>query len=328
VPLSGFSVGFVKSLAASGTVVYAGGYSAPYFSAIDVITGNVPFNIELNGGVQAVAANEKTIYIGAALGNNLIALDAFNHNPLPWNRNPNWWAVDALTLNGSTLYVASNLDTIGGQLRVELAALDADTRQVLPWRPSVNYHVYAIAANSTTVFVGGQSTNGVESRIYTTALDATSGNDLQWNPHITNGHINAIAATKTKVFLGGLFRTTGSGIIHDHFAQFDDNNPVSLNQPMSVPFSYKSSLKITNLSNKCFRKEAVAKIGYTLPISATVSMRLYNLQGHFESELVNKRQNAGEYSIVMQRGKLAAGTYLVEFKARDFREGKILTLTK
>jgi 5-hydroxyisourate hydrolase-like protein (transthyretin family) len=96
------------------------------------------------------------------------------------------------------------------------------------------------------------------------------------------------------------------------------------------PIIARSSLNNTGLQiiGSTLRSGACVKFTYALPAVENVSLRLYSLNGQLQSELVNKHQSGGNYSLTMQRGNLAAGAYLVVFKADDVYQEKMISLMK
>ncbi|MDD5672891.1 MAG: hypothetical protein PHC61_01900 [Chitinivibrionales bacterium] len=156
----------------------------------------------------------------------------------------------------------------------------------------------------------------------------TTGNFLSWNPN-ANNTVLSIAVSGTTIYVGGEFDTIGKGIGHPYFARFDDLNPTSVIRPSSP----KSGLNNIDLQKTTFITShspsgAFVKLSYILPKPTTVSLRLYSLNGQLQSELVNKNQEAGSHFMSMQRGKLAAGLYLVDFKAGDVHQERIVSLMK
>jgi hypothetical protein len=131
----------------------------------------------------------------------------------------------------------------------------------------------------------------------------------------------------TTVYVGGEFTRIGQGVGHPYFARFDS---VAGPSPVTRPITSRSGLNNIGLqiigSNS--RSDAFVKFAYALPKSAHVSLRLYSLNGQLQSELVNKHQDAGNYSLNMLRGSLAAGAYLVAFKAGEYHQEKMVSLMK
>ena len=101
--------------------------------------------------VNALAASSTRVYLGGAftsVGNarrqGLAALDARSGRLLEWRAPPlsadspgvgSPLLVSALSLTGSRLYVGGYFDSIGGNRRNYLAALDPSSGDLLPWKP-------------------------------------------------------------------------------------------------------------------------------------------------------------------------------------------------
>jgi hypothetical protein len=171
----------VNALAVNGSTVYAGGAFATIggqtrnsIAALDAATGNATaWNPTAGGGVSAIAVDGSTVYVGGrfpfvggAVRNNIAALDAVTGNATPWDPNANG-AVSALLVDGSVIYVGGgseccgSFDQIGGQPRIELAALDATTGLALGWNPNVNSFttVFGLAINGSNLYAVGSFTS-------------------------------------------------------------------------------------------------------------------------------------------------------------------------
>ena len=108
----------------------------------------------------------------------LIALDAGTRAVVPgWQADANG-AVTALTATATTLFLAGSFTQVNGQTRAGLAAVDAATGALLPWAPTVDgpVHALAISESTNTVYVGGDfdHLNGVADRA-AGALNASTG---------------------------------------------------------------------------------------------------------------------------------------------------------
>jgi hypothetical protein len=114
--------------------------------------------------------------------------------------------VQALALDGKTLYVGGGFDRIGGEQRKLVASLDAETGAINPWHPSASGNVVdAIAVTGSVVYVGGVFTSlGGAPRRNLAALDAGTGRALPWNPRL-NDSVDDIALVGSSVFVGGSF---------------------------------------------------------------------------------------------------------------------------
>src|SRR6266516_4930133 len=126
--------------------------------------------------------------------------------------------VSAIAVSGSTIYLGgqfTHVKDLGGtpQARAHLAAVDASTGALLPWAPSTNLPVDALAVSAAgTVFAGGEFTtvNG-SARARLAALDGVSGTLGSWNPAASNT-VRALAASAVNglLYAGGDFKTIGA----------------------------------------------------------------------------------------------------------------------
>ncbi len=238
----------VYALAVSDNTVYAGGkftsigmQSRNLLAALDASTGILTsWNPNANNGVYAygagvtaLAVSDDTVYVGGqftSIGgqsrNYLAALDASTGNATSWNANiiinPGGGVViSALAASGNTVYVGGGgFNSIGGQSRNYLAALDASTGNATSWNPNPNGGPSAIVVSGNTVYVGGGFTGiGLQSRNYIAALDASTGNPTSWNPG-SNGPVSALAVSGNTVFAGGTFSYIG-GQSRNYIAALD-----------------------------------------------------------------------------------------------------------
>lgn len=69
-------------------------------------------------------------------------------------------------------------------------------------------------------------------------------------------------------------------------------------------------------------------ITYTLPKAGLVSLKLYDVNGRFQSEVVGKRQGAGTYKVSGTQMASAAGSYVVVFRSGEFSYNHMIHLTK
>jgi aryl-phospho-beta-D-glucosidase BglC (GH1 family) len=69
-------------------------------------------------------------------------------------------------------------------------------------------------------------------------------------------------------------------------------------------------------------------ITYSLPKAGFVSVKLYNVNGRLESELINQNQVAGSYIINRHELGVATGSYVVVLKAGEFSHKQMIYLAK
>ena len=76
------------------------------------------------------------------------------------------------------------------------------------------------------------------------------------------------------------------------------------------------------------RVSSTGLITYSLPKAGFVSLRLYNVNGRLQSEIIGQQQEAGSYSINRRQMAAAAGSYVVIFKAGEYFHNQMVYLTK
>lgn len=65
-------------------------------------------------------------------------------------------------------------------------------------------------------------------------------------------------------------------------------------------------------------------INFQLPISSTVSIKVYNVLGQEVADLLNSEMNAGKYEIAFDASKLPSGIYYYRLNALDSKTGQLL----
>jgi len=193
-----------------------------------------PWNPNSDSAVHAMAAVGSTIYVGGEFSNvggqprnRIAAVDAATGIATAWNPNATGAIISQildLVVSGSTVYVGGFFDTIGGQARNNLAALDANLNlnNATAWNPSSNGTVNCLAISGTTVYVGGTFTNiGGQPRNRIAALNTTVdvNNATAWNPN-ASAFIYSIAVSGTTVYACGFFNTIG-GQTRNNIAALD-----------------------------------------------------------------------------------------------------------
>jgi len=69
-------------------------------------------------------------------------------------------------------------------------------------------------------------------------------------------------------------------------------------------------------------------IGFSLPMSGNVTLKVYNMLGQEVATLVNGELEAGVYSVVWTPKELASGIYMYRLQVSDFAATKKLMLAK
>jgi trimeric autotransporter adhesin len=221
----------VRALAVSGSTLYVAGYfdriagePRTGLAAIDLETGRpTTWAPVVENGLQRMAVTDTAVYVSPE-GDNyetfgelpLSATDPETAEPLDWRAAVENLGdrVKALVVAGSRVYLAGHFRWVNGERRRGLAAVDAETGELLPWNPRPNGDEGAItvAISDGTLYVGGDFTRIAGARRYrVAAFDAETGELLEWAPRLQQGDLgygpeaHAFAVTDAAVFIAGDF---------------------------------------------------------------------------------------------------------------------------
>jgi hypothetical protein len=176
----------VEAIAVEGNTVYVGGWFAHLrglpqhrvIAAIDAATGEIrDWQGARDGIVDAIAVKDDTVFaaglfsmMGGKSRRNLAAIDATTGLATEWNPvlgpgiGGEWRDVQALGLQGNTLYVGGFFGSVNGVTRNYLAAVDATTGEVVPdWDPNPDGFIWSLALGPKTLYAGGgfERINGI-----------------------------------------------------------------------------------------------------------------------------------------------------------------------
>jgi hypothetical protein len=247
----------VRALAVSGSILYvSGGGLRGGLAAVDIATGTLtdwaPVPLYTYILVQTLAVSGSTVLVGGNFTSfqglprtGLAAVDTVTGVVTDWNPDPslaqNYLSIQALAVSGSTVYVAGDFASIGGQPRLGLAALDATTGTATAWNPGPAFGIETLGASGSSVVAGGRFYSlGGQPRNGLAAIDRATGALTDWDPNAgaplnSQGWISAIATSGPTVYVGGGFTSCG-GQARNSLAALDavsglatdwDPNPLS-----------------------------------------------------------------------------------------------------
>lgn len=211
-----------------GCFAHVGGVARPYLAAVRRETGQLaPWDPQIvatyvsGPPVQALLRDGDRLFvagyfvsIGGRTRPGLAALDVHTALAEEWDPRallgasvPNCLA---LAKSGNDLFVAGVFDSLGGAYRPWVGAVDATSGAVLPWSPRPNDYVFALAAGSSGVYLGGQFTSVYEPvmRHDLAAIDARTGAPTSWAPEASD-IVWSLATRNGVVYVGGSFGLIG-----------------------------------------------------------------------------------------------------------------------
>ena len=269
------------------------------------------FNPNPNGVAHALLVSGSTLYlggdfthIGGAYRSLVAALDPATGLATSWNpaissaSDPD---VRALALAGSTLYVGGYFDHCGGQLRSNLAAIDAGSGQVTGWNPGASNRVLGLGLSGGSLFVDGEFLSlGGQSRDGMGAVDPVSGAATAWDAG-SNDRGLTLAASGGDVYVGGSFTQIGAQP-RTYFAAFSDGTTGVGGHPVETRLALSAGSP-----NPAHGSTVVA---FTLPVAARVSLALYDAQGRLVRTLLDHAPRpAGEHQVALRTADLHPGLY-------------------
>lgn len=129
--------------------------------------------------------------------------------------------VTSFAVSGSTLYIGGSFDSVGGEARSNLAAINLSNGSVTSWNPGASAGVsgLGLSGDGSTLYVGGGFTTlGGSTRNYLGAVSTSTGSATSWNPDLDGGvTAMTVNATTGSVFAVGAFSSaSGGGVTANH----------------------------------------------------------------------------------------------------------------
>lgn len=218
-----------QQLVVFGAFDFIDDWSRLNLAAYNISTATSPsFDVNFNpqfdlNSIYTIASNGRTLFVGGSFQfvNGKIArsgLAAFDASGTLLNWQPSLNAssngvtsVTAIAARNNTVYIAGGFETINGTPRSEVAAITADTGELLSWYPCFSRSVQTLATDGRLVFAAGYFTHmgGVE-RHGLAAIDST-GKITDWNPGAGSDifDIDDIAVSSNRVYFAGDFTQIG-----------------------------------------------------------------------------------------------------------------------
>ncbi|HET9054856.1 MAG TPA: hypothetical protein VFM90_11815, partial [Cyclobacteriaceae bacterium] len=208
----------------------AGGWYVRQYSTIvhvkaDKTVEQLPIEAD-NSNIYAMTKAGNILYFGGQFTsvngtarNRIAAFDLSTNTLTGWNPDCNG-TIYTLAVYSSTVYAGGSFTAIGGQIRNKIAAIDATTGLATAWNVGMSgsnlYHVYAIAANESTVFFGGSF---FLSGFNFAARDAATGTVNSFSPS-PNARIGELLLDGNTLYVSGEYLQI-AGVEKTYISAFD-----------------------------------------------------------------------------------------------------------
>ena len=252
------------------TSVYGASGTSPTPTVIK--TNEAKPQVSSDNSVNSMVELEKILYIGGNFTNLSIDkkqatrknLASFNQSTVEftnWQPQPNG-AVESISINYDTIYIAGGFTQVNGQKRQYLASFDRVTGELTPWSPQVNGEVYSVFVDGGNLYVGGSFTTiNDQPRNNIASFDIVTGELTSWNPN-ANGSVYAISSDNITLYIGGEF-TEIAGQPRRYIAAFDKaageltNWQPEVTEPIRDIYIYESNVYLSRSRNPTQNVNAV-----------------------------------------------------------------------
>ena len=196
---------------------------SPHISGVSVLklslsTGTLT-RVTVVTGATAIALNSPNLFVAGqtTVGGDVrvYVFDTRQAKPSPRALSPVLvgGGVGALALQSGYLLVGGSFLGTGGPTRHGLAAFDAATGTLLPWRPAVpTNNVGALASSGSTIYLAGafKRVSG-KPRTGLAAVSALgTGKLLPWHPRLSRASFGSLVVAQGRVFAGGSAKLPGA----------------------------------------------------------------------------------------------------------------------
>ena len=290
----------VMALAVSGNYMFAGTYGKGMFRSSNngiswkpIMSGTV-FSFLIDG-TDLYAGGYEGVYLSTNYGDNWVAVNSGMERR----------TIYALAVSDSILFAGTD-SGIFRSINKGITWTVMNTGLPLP-----SFDVRSIVICDTSIFAGGYFHGVFVSRDM-----AKHWTVIIYNLSIRDLNIMALAVKDSFLFAGTeqgrVFRRYVSGI----------TEPTSVKHEKEQPTEFKLSQNYPNPFNP------TSKIEYSIPQTAFVTLKVYDILGKEIATLVNEEKLAGNYEVNFNGNRLSSGIYFYKIQAGGYSSMKKMVLLK
>lgn len=242
--------------------------------------------------------------------------------------------IDAIAAYENTLCIAGKFQHVGNIARKYLATINTTTGEVNPFNPSpvnVQYdgthspgRIESVAMYKNMVFACGWFDYIANENItFMAALDATTGETLEWTPEPNFQSYNLYVHGRS-LFAGvkgyGQNISIGEGISHSTFAQFylEPDSNTAVRTEHATPGN--------PLFRLCRHGSSGAHIECDIHNTRTAMIKVFTIAGQLVSAARYNDLQPGVCRFPIDFRSRAKGCYIVNFNAGDIAESRLVTV--
>jgi hypothetical protein len=193
-------------------------------AAVDTVTGaTLPWSPTLDSYVNSIVVSGSSVFIAGAFAtvngtprNGFAEIDKNTGTLLAWDPGATVGGLpatgDQIIIDGNTVYVSGNFDTIGGQARAYIAAINKTTSLATSWSPVFDGSISSLYVQESELYVTGGFLNiDANPRTRFAKFSTVTGLLDAWSPVADNEYSSRIIPRGATTYLTGGF-TTMNGI--------------------------------------------------------------------------------------------------------------------
>jgi hypothetical protein len=154
------------------------------------------------------------------------------------------------------------------------------------------------------------------------SLPAPNRGGLGWG---SIGFVAGNGTSNTEHIYSYADANVSSGTYAYRLKQIDNSGTFKYSSETEVTISIPKVLTLANYPNP-FNPSTV--ISYSLPVTGSVSLKVYDVVGREVATLVNETKNAGSYTVIFEASKLSSGVYFSRLENNGSAQIKKLVLMK